>query len=739
MDVKRVCCTLSTGFFLLHSVTSGQFDLAAHKKADQNVVSVTGPGSYGSAGTTYMLANDITSSRTTIFLGKDVTLDLNGFTIKYADANYGHIVNSGFEEGDKGWDLSKAPGAKVVSTADVHVFIGKKIMSLTKGDEITSPYVNLPISDRSYFAMCGVTGFDYHAMGGNMANQMKISIYVEDEQGKEVKCVTKYEDTTLVSCPLERSAPELGGGFLYAHLTHLPAGKYRVRIKAETDCLVDEIDIRPAMDAGIGIVENTSAKGHYNHLYHCGNTTAFYDYTENITNGIPFSSIPSVKGTGTVTIKNGIIESATAGILSWGIQSTAENVRIILDNVKIKTSGINAAAVEVPQASITNCRFEVENPFIINRHCRFAAVVMNGAESSEVSFSEFYGGQGCLFTTGKKTDIHHNLFVNRQTVTNHYSIGANGEGTRIFENRIEPEIGSGVWPSQNCEIFNNVFRIGTSPPTCEYGHEEYSTNAIRMADYHRKPGSPDGTFGNKVYNNKIYVTAKDYQAHPDYIPMSFAIFYSVAGGEDDVFGNDIFIEKTDPASKSVSTAFYICGGTESLGGNFYNNRITTNVPAVWVASMYGGAANTKIYNNTFIKAPGANIDFKPFRMGWAKRDVTIARNIQFRSNDFFGFPFDIEVTNQQHSYSVYWTLKLKVLDNKSNPIKDAEVKILDKNNKIIASKKTDANGYLQEELLEYSVDGTKKIYSSPYTLMLRKRKKEVILNKNSVVEFQIKN
>jgi len=46
---------------------------------------------------------------------------------------------------------------------------------------------------------------------------------------------------------------------------------------------------------------------------------------------------------------------------------------------------------------------------------------------------------------------------------------------------------------------------------------------------------------------------------------------------------------------------------------------------------------------------------------------------------------------------------------------------------------------LQEELLEYSVDGTKKIYSSPYTLMLRKRKKEVILNKNSVVEFQIKN
>ncbi len=70
-----------------------------------------------------------------------------------------------------------------------------------------------------------------------------------------------------------------------------------------------------------------------------------------------------------------------------------------------------------------------------------------------------------------------------------------------------------------------------------------------MADYHRKPGAADGTFGNKVYNNKIYIAAKDYPAHPDYIPMSFAVFYSVAGGEDDVFGNDIVIKKTDPSSK----------------------------------------------------------------------------------------------------------------------------------------------------------------------------------------------
>src|SRR5882762_3860700 len=186
-----------------------QFSPTAHKTPSGNSVPVSGPGSYGIPGTTYMLVNDISSPKTAIFLGKDVTLDLNGYSIRYADGNYEHIPNSGFEEGEKGWDLSRAPGAKVVNTEEVHVFVGKKIMSLKKGDEITSPYVNLPLADRSYFAMCGVTGFDYHDMAGDLMNQMKVSVYVEDEKGSEIKLVTAYGDTTMMSCPVEKMAPRL--------------------------------------------------------------------------------------------------------------------------------------------------------------------------------------------------------------------------------------------------------------------------------------------------------------------------------------------------------------------------------------------------------------------------------------------------------------------------------------------------------------------------------------------------
>ncbi|HRE49785.1 MAG TPA: hypothetical protein PK339_00080 [Flavitalea sp.] len=736
-NYSMVCLTVLLSFFGLPA--AAQYKATKSRPLAPGEAPVSGPGNYGVPGTTYVLTKDISSPMTAIFLGRDVTLDLNGYTIRYADGHYNHIANSGFEEGEKGWDLSKAPGAKVVNTADVHIFIGKKILSLKKGDEITSSYVYLPVANRSYFAICGVTGFDYHAMGGNMANQMKISIYVEDEQGDEVKTTTKYQDTTLASSPLIKQAPELGGGFLYAHLNNLPAGKYRVRVKAETDCLVDEIDIRPAMDAGIGIVEKTSAKGHYYHLSHCRNRIAFFDYTQDISAGIPHASIPVVNGAGTITIKNGVIENGTEGILSWGIQSTAGNTRIILENVKIKTSGINTVALELPQATIYHCRFEVENPFIINRHCSFSAVNIIGREPSDIAYSEFIGGQGCLIANGGKSDIHHNLFVNKQTVTNHYSIGGVGAGSRIYENRIEPETGSGIWPSQNCEIFNNVIRIKTSPPTCEYGHEDYSVNAIRMADYHRRPGSPGGTFGNKVYNNKIHINAIDYpDAHPNYIPMAFAVFYSVAGGEDDVFGNEITIEKSNPASKTETAALYICGGEESLGGSFYNNRITTNVPAIWVATRYGGAGNAKIFNNTIIKARNASEAFKPVRMGWLARDAFIAKNIQFRSNNFEGIPFDIQATDQEHSYTVYWTLQVKITDRKLTPLANQELSILDKDKREVRKMITDSTGTIEIELPEYSVQGKSRKYLSPYTLAIGKMTRELVLNKNSKVSIQIK-
>ena len=355
----------------LCTLSFGQYRQVEHRKVADDEIAVSKAGNLDNEGAIYVLTNDITSKESTIFLGKNVTLDLNGYTIRYADADYNHIENGGFEEGLKGWDISRAPGAKVMNTADVHVFLGKKLMSLKAGDEIISPYVYLPVAKRSYYAMCGITGHYWHDMEKYPRDEMRISVYVEDEKGREVKCMTPYGDGVKQSCPALNKRPRLGGGFVFAHLTGLPAGKYRVRVKAETDCLVDEIDIRPAMDVGIGIIDKTTPLASYDHVIaetYPPTIPAFYDYTGNMETGVPQKGIPRVSGSGTITIKNGMIENGTRGIQSFGIQSSANDVKVVLDNIKIKTSGISCGAADIPYAGISNCRFDVDMPFLIQRH-----------------------------------------------------------------------------------------------------------------------------------------------------------------------------------------------------------------------------------------------------------------------------------------------------------------------------------------------------------------------------------
>lgn len=710
---------------LAFSDACGQYVHRSHRVLTESDVAVDRPGYYGKEGTTYVLTQDITSAKSAIFLGKNITLDLNGYSITYADGDYQHIPNYSFEEGFANWDISKAPSAKI-EDKKVHVFIGDKIMRLKAGEEITSQYINISVVNRSYFAMCGVIRPD-----------MRVSVYVEDAEGNSIICSTSYSDTIMVSSPIEKRSPRLGGGFVYAHLTGLSAGKYRIRVKADTDCLVDHIDLRPSMDVGIGIVEDTHPMGHNDHLYERAHS-AFFDYTEDVSRSKPVVGIPIVTGEGTVTIKNGIIRNGTVGVLSWGIQSTAEDVRVILDNVKIITSGINTTAVDVPHATITRSTFDVTSPFIINRHgSEFYGVDLRGDRASEVSYSEFYGGQGCLVFKGNFSKIHHNLFVNRQTVTNHYSIMAMGDSSQIFENVIKPEMGSGieVYVHRGMEIFNNEIWIKASPPTCEYGHEDYSTTAIRIADYNAQPGAPNGCFGNKVYNNKMHITGMDYPAYADYIPMAWAVFYSASGGDNYIFGNEIIVDDMSLGSKNETSAFYIGGG--SIGGHFYDNHIRTNVPAAWVASRYGAANHTRIYNNTIVKSATADDSFKPFRMGWDGYQDCVAKDIQFRSNYIVGAGFGIDATDQGHSYSVYWTLDIKVTNKKGKLTEGAEIKIFDRNGKIVNNSKSTATGLVRLQLPEYFMKGLIKEELSPYTVNIGRESKIVILSQNSELTLTI--
>ncbi len=715
-------------FSALFFPACAQFSETAHRALLDGEIPVSEPGYYGESGKTYVLVNSISSPGTPIFLGNNVTLDLNGYEIIYADAAYEHIPNYSFEEGLAGWDVSKAPNARIGDTR-VHVFVGENVLRLNAGEEITSSYITLPVADRSYFAMCGV------ARPG-----MKVSVYVEDAAGDVVYSTNSYGNLQLQGSPVENKTVQLGGGFVYAHFKGKPAGKYRIRVRADSDAIIDHIDIRPAMDAGIGVVEKTSSYAHTDYLYKGGFFPAFYDYTEDFAAGTPKIGIPVVVSgdKGTITIKNGTIRSGVRGILSYGIQSTANNVDFVIDNIKAIASGINTNAVEVRQGTIRNCYFDIESPFIINRHgVHYYAVDLSGGGASEVSYSEFYGGQGCLNIQGQGSKVHHNYFQNRQMVTNHYSIMAGGDYSKIYNNVFKPETGSGVeiYKGNHIEIFDNEFHIRSSPPTSEYGHEEYSVNGVRIADYNTPWGSSSGTFENKIYRNTFHITGKDFPEYPKYVPVATALFYSASAGHNYVYDNKVIVNAQDPHSKAETTAFYIGGGT--VGGVFENNTITTNVPGFWVASMYGAAKNVTIKNNRIIKASNALDDYKPIRVGFYNH---LAKDVSFVSNEIVGGSgkVDFEATDRAHTYSVAWELTVEVKDKKGKPRKGVEVTIYNKAGDVVLREISPESGSIKAVLPEYLVHDGIKQYEGAYRIVAGKEEVSVTLDRDTEVSIKVR-
>lgn len=725
---------LSVALTTVALFSSAQYKPVKHRALLPGEIPVTGPGFYGEQGRTYVLTQDVVSERSAIFLGKDVTLDLNGYRIVYTAGNYDTLKNSGFETGLEGWDLSKAPGAKRMNTIDIHTFVGEKLLSLDEGDEVRSAYVNLPLAQRSYVALVGITGRHYHdpKMKGDLKNEMKMSVYVEDEAGNNVEVRTTYADGEKISAPVLQKSPRLGGGYIYAHLNGLPAGKYRLRIKADTDVLIDEVNILPAMDVGIGVVGRTHAFGHYDHLYGTDHS-AFFDYTADAKTGKPVSFIEPVKGSGIITIKNGVVEQANRGAISWGIQSTADDVHILLDNVHFIAKGVNSTAADIVQATINNCRFEVENPFLINRHgSSFYAVDIRGDKPSEVSYSEFYGGQGCLVFKGKHSSIHHNFFANNQAVTNHYSIMAMGDSSRVYNNTIKPIRGSGIeiYQKKYIDIFNNDIDIRSSAPTCEYGREEYSANAIRIADYNAPPGSPKGAYGNRVFNNRIKITAINFEKPEPYVPLSWAVFYSASGGDNDIFGNDIEIVHTAPASKALATAFFITGGTQGFGGNFFNNRVRSNVPAFWIAGKYGGTIRTKITNNVVIKTEGALPDYKPFRMGFDDCKGCIAKEVVLENNEIINDTFGIKVEGKGHSYLVKWNLKVEVKDARGNAAAGKRVQVWNGQDSLVLDASTNEHGIVTSLVTVENVTPELSINANPFRVKVDGKTEKFTINSN---------
>ena len=729
--------TVMLTVFLASSVGVAEYQPTPHRPLAPGAIAVTASGNLDQPGATYQLMNDVTSDRTALFLAKDVTLDLNGYTVTYAKGPYAHVPNGDFEKDFEGFDTTKAPKAEIRDAGGDWPFVGKKICRLPKGEEIVSAYVTLPVANRSYYAMVGM-----------LSDTAPVTISVEDEAGKPVTYEHHVGEKTYKTCPISASS-KLDGGCVYAHFRGVPAGRYRVRVKAgDEDLFIDQVDIRPALDVGIAIVGDGWVYTQYSQVAWGGHLPVVRDYLVEGSYNRLLPTVTSAKGNTKVVIRNGIIRNGFRGIHTWGIISKGAGGTVELENVKMISQGVNTNQVFLwdNRGIIRNCRFETDTEFIIERHnIKNCPVGLAKVDGSEVSHCEFIGGQGNLYIHGKGGKVHDNLFVNRQRVVNHYAIGlAQAEEIEICNNRFEADIGNGitVYVSRNNDIHHNTFKMNARDWSCTVYKGPATITGVRITDYNSKKGRVDGCYGNKVRDNKFIVTGRQFTTHKAdntyqgrAMGRSCAVFYSSGAGKNYITNNEITVNHADPDSDAMTCAFYV--GAANYGGTFEGNRITSNVPVFWIAAGYGPAGGLVIKDNTFIKGPNPATDYQPIRMGWW---VLVANDVEFRSNTCVGSDFGIQWGNtstkkdEHHSYSVYWTLTVK------GPA-GADVVIVDKDGNEALQAKIGPEGVMTAELLEYSAVVTKtgpeytfnKTYAAPYTVRIGAWERTIALDRNTEV------
>ena len=122
-------------------------------------------------------------------------------------------------------------------------------------------------------------------------------------------------------------------------------------------------------------------------------------------------------------------------------------------------------------------------------------------------------------------------------------------------------------------------------------------------------------------------------------------------------------------------------------------------------------------------------------MGWKGWEGCVAENISLSPILLTGDHFSIDATDQAHSYTVFWTLTVKVVDKTGKPVYGADVRILDKRGREMLNTKTSVDGIIEAQLPEYSFISPEVTFNSPFKVIVGKKTIEVKLDKNMEIKI----
>jgi len=479
-----------------------------------NCVELTSCGDYSSYSDTYfLLTQDISDPMSCLFLGDNDVLDLNGYTVTFAEG-YNMLPNWNFESWTSGspdnWDISGASGARQGTKQEMPLVDDYSLYVPNTGSVIVSDWVYLPVGNRHY------RGIILYQDGNG-----GLTLEVENSGGSTV-------------CSQTYGADFDGEGMTaFCDFDNQPAGNYRIRITTNSNNqYLDLGGILPAHDHGVGVIR------YYTDAYcEAYNTLSCYgpDYLDQ-TGTIGASII----------VKDGHIASNSFIHAGFGITAFYMGGGTLdVENVVINVSGIDSNTIRTSSSGeISYSEFYNYQPWITSRQQLYRAGSVIGSNDYHNNIAS--GGQGVINIFEDNAKIHDNVIKNDQSVTNHYAITYSGDYSEVYNNVFDPIRGSGilVYKSNNIDIYNNIFYSVAQPCDPEYitGNDlTFSTNAIRINDY-----LSDDTFEVNVYNNDFHIVGEYYTnpEHPGCTPISTGIFFSASGPNNNVFNNRFYTEKT---------------------------------------------------------------------------------------------------------------------------------------------------------------------------------------------------
>jgi len=679
---------------------------------DANWLQQHGPAPYylSQADTTYLLQTDVTTSGTAfIALASGITFDLNGHTITYCNSAPIVVPNGGFETGTPGqappsWDVSQAPGAKIVTPATANWHYGwwgnqlLEIPGIAGTATIVSSAITIPQAGRDYAAA--------------------ISVKVPEVNGQ-------YADVTL-------SVIDAVTGAVLGIANSASATRGYAPVVIFTPTTTNSVKLKVAITAAGG--QTFIANADYASLTTANEYGIFASWdTWNLSTQLQTPAVLNARVT-SVTIKNGSVIAGQARSYANDCLYLADlNNMFTVDNVTCSMNGDDARGINgywaggqnlaykaTAGATITNCTITGDVLRTANRMHSGPAIDLERAiglinvQGNHISGTTAGGIVVTGLTGGSPSNFSAILINNNDIrcntlVVDSYAIGFS-QAVNSFEiahNTIVQVKGRGILLDgvdagivTNGTIHDNYVEIQETP-FLEYGAASLAATALRIR------GNLGTISSVSIYNNEFYAQTGiggDFEAKAACI--QFLNDHGQNQASNVSISNNTFkaiLIAPDPnlsgSYASTATAMDMNGVGVGTGLVLTDNVFESNATSLAFgdSDSYGKANNDVTFlDNTIVKSSsGAVVTYTSIGMGnWA----TTTQDIRLIDTQFAnGAPAGVTVLNTTPgavSWETGYLLAVSVVDGSSLPVVGALVSLSDQAGHTVYSGTTDANGQI---------------------------------------------